>query len=71
MLEAYALSVVVGSKTLLRDVSLCVKPGEVLAVIGANGAGKSTLLKALTGDLTPSAGRIFMDGKPLAHLPLR
>ncbi len=71
MLEAHALSVTAGSKTLLRDVSLCIRPGEVLAVIGANGAGKSTLLKVLSGDIIPVTGEVSMDGRPLAQWPLR
>lgn len=40
-------------------------PGEILAVIGDNGAGKSTLIKALSGAVTPDAGEILLDGKPV------
>ena len=40
-------------------------PGEVLAVIGPNGAGKSTLIKAISGAVTPDAGEIRLEGKPV------
>lgn len=46
---------------LVKDVSLTVKPGEVLAVIGPNGAGKSTFLKLLSGEIKPSAGSITLE----------
>ena len=45
-------------ETVLSDVSLQVRPGEVLAVLGKNGAGKSTLLKILSGILMPSKGKV-------------
>lgn len=47
----------------LRGVDLCVKTGEVLAVLGNNGAGKSTLVKVLCGLKTPYAGRVTAEGK--------
>ncbi|WP_271985915.1 ATP-binding cassette domain-containing protein [Pseudoclavibacter terrae] len=47
----------------LRDVSLDLYPGEVLAVIGDNGAGKSTLIKCLTGALVPDSGSLTLDGE--------
>src|SRR5262249_24599742 len=49
------LSVVLGGRTVLRDVSLTVRPGEMVALCGPNGAGKSNLLRALAG-LLPNAG---------------
>lgn len=49
----------------VRDVSLDVKAGEVLAVIGESGSGKSTLARALLGMITPSQGTLLMDGSPL------
>ena len=56
-----------GTKALISDVSLELTPGEFLAVIGPNGAGKSTLLGALAGDRPLAAGRVLLDGKPLAR----
>jgi ribose transport system ATP-binding protein len=49
----------------LRDVSLSLFPGEVLAVIGENGAGKSTLMKILAGVQTPDSGEIRVAGRPV------
>ncbi len=69
MLQANSLTYRPGPKGLLQNVSLTVRPGEVLAIIGANGAGKSTLLKLLSGDLKPSAGEVLLDDKPLVQWP--
>jgi len=65
MIEVEGLSVRLAGRTLLRDVALRLRRGQVLALLGANGAGKSTLLRALCGDLAPSAGAIRLDGRPL------
>ena len=48
----------------LKDVSLTLKRGEALGVIGRNGAGKSTLLKIIAGILRPDSGRIVLHGSP-------
>ncbi|RWN28388.1 sugar ABC transporter ATP-binding protein [Mesorhizobium sp.] len=48
--------------TALSDVSLEVRPGEILGLLGENGAGKSTLLKILSGVMPPTSGRIVFDG---------
>ncbi len=49
----------------LDDVSITIKRGQVLALIGENGAGKSTLMKVLSGIYTKDAGEILADGKPV------
>ncbi|MFC7709230.1 ABC transporter ATP-binding protein [Micromonospora lupini] len=49
----------------LRDVSVTVRPGRVLAVTGASGAGKTTLLHAMAGLLRPRDGVVSVDGQPL------
>ncbi len=48
--------------TALNDVTLDVRRGEILGLLGENGAGKSTLLKILSGVMPPSGGRIVFDG---------
>jgi branched-chain amino acid transport system ATP-binding protein len=50
-------------------VSLAVRSGEMVAVLGANGAGKSTLMKALSGLLRPVEGAVHFDGRDIAHMP--
>jgi L-arabinose transport system ATP-binding protein len=50
----------------LSDVSLDIRPGEILAFMGENGAGKSTLLKIINGDYRPDAGTISLDGEELS-----
>ena len=52
----------------LRDVSLTVRSGEVVTLLGANGAGKSTTLRAITGLLAPESGRITFDGTDVTGL---
>jgi branched-chain amino acid transport system ATP-binding protein len=59
------LSVNYGAIKALKGVSLDVRAGEIVAVIGANGAGKSTLMTAIMGDIKRSGGRILLDGTPL------
>lgn len=70
MLVAENLSVTIGRKKVLADISVQIKPGELVAVIGANGAGKSTLLKCLCGEISPTSGEVVMNGKKLDHWPL-
>jgi phospholipid/cholesterol/gamma-HCH transport system ATP-binding protein len=58
-----------GERVILDGVSLEVRDGETVAVIGASGAGKSVLLKNIVGLLEPDAGRVVVDGKHVAALP--
>ncbi|CAD5106939.1 heme ABC transporter ATP-binding protein [Zestomonas carbonaria] len=66
MVRAENLCVRRGAKPVLSDVQLDLLPGEVLGVLGPNGAGKSTLLSALCGELSPSAGAVYLEERPLS-----
>jgi iron complex transport system ATP-binding protein len=66
-----SVSVRAGDVEILTDVSLHVERGEFLALVGPNGAGKTTLLKAMGGLLSPSAGRVTVDGRDLEALSAR
>lgn len=69
LLEVQDLDVRYGPSQALFGVSTEVPPGTVLAVLGANGAGKSTFARAVSGLVSPSAGRVLFDGKDITGLP--
>jgi len=68
VLRVRNLDVAYGSVTVLRRVSLHVREGEVVAIIGANGAGKTTLLKAITGLVRARGGEIALRGREVVRL---
>lgn len=55
----------------VRDVSLGVQPGEIMALLGPNGSGKSTLLATLAGTLRPRQGRVLLDGEDVRRVSRR
>lgn len=65
MLRANEISLTLGSRQILDGISLEVKRGEILGVLGPNGCGKSTLVKVLSRLLVPNKGEIHLDGQPL------
>ena len=69
MLRANNLLVRRGRRTVLANIDIELRPGEVLGVLGPNGAGKSTLLAALCGELASSEGTVSLDERPLADWP--
>lgn len=73
MTELYIknLSVGYGKKEVLRQLTLCVRGGEIVAVLGENGCGKTTLLRAVGGAVPIMSGRICVDGADLATLDTR
>ena len=71
VLEARSLTVALGAREVLRGVSLQLRPGEVLGLLGANGAGKTTLLRALAGLLPIKSGDVLWRTAPLTSLPPR
>lgn len=65
MFEAQNITVNIGAKMILNDVSLEINAGEIVALLGANGAGKSTLLKTLCGDVKLKSGEIKLENRRL------
>jgi branched-chain amino acid transport system ATP-binding protein len=65
LLEVRDLVARYGAVDALRGVSLEVRAGELVSLLGANGAGKSTLLKSIVGLLTPAGGRVVLDGRDI------
>jgi len=71
MLRVEGLECRYGKVAAVRDLSLEVRQGELVSLIGANGAGKTTTLKAISGVLAPSAGRIVFEGEDITHASAR
>jgi branched-chain amino acid transport system ATP-binding protein len=69
MLEISNIDVYYGDLQAIWDVSLTVREGEIVTLIGANGAGKSTVLKTIVGWLRPAKGRISFEGFRLDDRP--
>ena len=57
-----------GKTEVLKGISMEVKDGEILSVIGSSGSGKSTMLRCITGLETPDAGEIEVQGLSLIHI---
>ena len=69
-LELSGISKHFGAIQALLDVSLILRPGEVVGLMGDNGAGKSTLVKIVAGNYPPSSGTLAIEGRPVAfHKP--
>ncbi|WP_225442786.1 heme ABC transporter ATP-binding protein [Paenibacillus lycopersici] len=63
MIEARAVSVVIGGRTILNDLHFMIEKGETVGIIGPNGVGKSTLLRLLSGTDRPSSGEVLLAGR--------
>ncbi|MGN9844978.1 ABC transporter ATP-binding protein [Nonomuraea sp. H19] len=68
LIEARRISRSYGHTPALREASLSVRAGEIVAVMGPSGSGKSTLLHCLAGIFTPDAGEVWLDGRRLDTL---
>ncbi len=71
MLDVQNISVKYGSRLVLRDASLKLVDGSIVALLGANGAGKTTLIKALNGTLPVSSGEIRLDKESISDMSRR
>ncbi len=58
-----------GGFTVINNISISIKKGEMRCIIGPNGAGKTTLFNLITGDLKPNSGRIYFKGEDITKLP--
>jgi len=71
LLRAHALTRKISPSAQVADVSITLRQGDVLGLLGLNGAGKSTTLKMLSGLLVPDSGEIEIGGQSLADYPLK
>lgn len=65
--ELESVTVAYGAVTAVRDLTLRIPPGETVALVGSSGAGKTSVLRALAGLVTPAAGTVSLQGRPLAE----
>ncbi|MGN0853984.1 MAG: ABC transporter ATP-binding protein [Kiritimatiellia bacterium] len=71
MFEVRNIAFAYRSRSVLRDVSFVVSPGETVCLVGDNGAGKTTLLRVLSTRMSPGAGQVLIDGQDALARPLR
>jgi branched-chain amino acid transport system ATP-binding protein len=69
VLTIEGLDVSIKSVRILRGVALELPPGRLAGLIGRNGAGKTTLMRTIVGALSPAAGSLTLDGRPLRGVP--
>jgi lipopolysaccharide export system ATP-binding protein len=70
MLKAESLAKRYGARTVVRDFSCQVSPGEIVGLLGPNGAGKTTCFYMIVGLVRPNSGKILLDGKDVTNLPM-
>jgi len=69
MLEIQRIDSGYGKIRILKDITLSIEKGEMVALVGPNGAGKTTLLKTIAGMITPSKGDILLENASIADIP--
>jgi branched-chain amino acid transport system ATP-binding protein len=69
LLTVTDLNVYYGNIAALKGISLSVKPGEIVTLIGSNGAGKSTTLRTISGLLRPKSGAVVFEGQSIVGVP--
>jgi iron complex transport system ATP-binding protein len=67
MLHIDGVSVALGGRTVVDDVTATLEPGQLVGIIGPNGAGKSTLVRAMLGLVKPASGSVRIDGTDIAR----
>jgi len=68
IMKADNLSVIFSGNPVMKDLSLAVEKGQIISILGPNGSGKSTLLKALSRNLKPDRGSVYLDENNLAQM---
>lgn len=68
MIEIRNVSIKLGNKQILKDISLTADKGGILCLLGPSGAGKTTLIRLITGALKANSGEIFVDGKKVPDM---
>src|ERR1700704_2816501 len=69
-LHSEHLKKIYGKRTVVKDSSVSVAPGEIVGLLGPNGAGKTTAFYMITGLVKPDGGQIELDGYDVTHLPM-
>ena len=70
LITVHDLSIRYGAQTVLRNVSLSVKRGEIVTIVGPNGSGKTSLLRAIIGAAVPAAGEVVKKkGLRIGYVP--
>jgi branched-chain amino acid transport system ATP-binding protein len=69
LLQTHALTRAFGSLIAVKQVSMGVRRGELRSIIGPNGAGKTTFFRLISGEMTPTAGTIHLEGRDITGLP--
>ena len=70
MLKVENLSAAYGGIKAVKNVSLEVKQGEIVSVLGANGAGKTTLLKCICSAMKKTSGTVYFNGQKMPDFPM-
>ncbi len=69
-LHSEHLKKIYGKRTVVKDSSVSVEPGEIVGLLGPNGAGKTTTFYMITGLVKPDEGRVLLDGEDITALPM-
>ena len=70
MIETHNLKKVYGKKTVVHEVSIHVKPGEIVGLLGPNGAGKTTTFYMVVGLVQPNDGSVHLNDKEITRKPM-